>query len=635
MISISAARSYALTTQQNKTSKEVEKIYEQLSSGKRINRASDDAAAFQLATKESTDATVYGQAVRNVNDAISLLDVADSTVSSLTSILTSMEELATQSANSTYSSTQRQALDTEFQSLRSEYNRIVESTSYNNKALFSGSTHTYNIQAGYGDLGVIPIHLAATGSEVLPTGTYSASTTFDSRTSAGRGVLDVILVDINEDGNLDILGANPDEGDIRISFGNGDGTFDAAVTHAVSLGIIDIVAHDLDGDDNLDLLVTDQSSGDLSILLGDGTGGFAAPVVYAGVGGDLRDGTVGDVDGDGNDDFVTISQTNDKVVVFSGNGDGTFQTPVSYAATGETTTIGLADFDEDGDLDILTTERTNDKVNVLLNNGSGTFAAAVSFATGVSPFGAHAVDLNNDGHLDIAVGTSLGNGFFVHTGNGDGTFNAGVSYGATPSGRLAVPMDVNGDGNIDIIGGQSSNRFDVYLGNGDGTFGTSTSYAVNGVGVVGIELGDINNDGALDLAMSVFDNTSHYIQYHLGSSALQETAYEIGTLGGMNIRTVATAQSSLDSLGQYQIEASRAQGAIGASLSRMSSAEGVTIAFRDMHRAAQATIEDVDVAAAAAELAHKQVAAQAGYEAVSASTEQMVMTGRIITDSIA
>ena len=125
----------------NKSGNELNVAFTRLSSGLRINSAKDDAAGLALAEKLSAKALQYSQGVRNLSDGESLLAIADSSVSSLTTIVSRLEELATQAANGTLSSEQREALNTEAQSLAEEFDRIRTSTEFNEKALFDVFKH--------------------------------------------------------------------------------------------------------------------------------------------------------------------------------------------------------------------------------------------------------------------------------------------------------------------------------------------------------------------------------------------------------------------------------------------------------------------------------------------------------------
>src|SRR5690606_7658731 len=93
--------------QLSSTTSALDKVYARLSSGVRINRASDDAAGLAIADALRTDVRLYSQALRNINDGISLLAIASGALSEMSGLITRIRELAEQSANGVYSSMQR------------------------------------------------------------------------------------------------------------------------------------------------------------------------------------------------------------------------------------------------------------------------------------------------------------------------------------------------------------------------------------------------------------------------------------------------------------------------------------------------------------------------------------------------
>lgn len=105
--------------------------FERLSSGKRINRPSDGAAELAIATALNVDSRVYTAGIRNGNDGLSLLSIADAALANLSDVVVRITELATQSANGVYSNKQREALDKEAQALADEYLRITKTTEFN------------------------------------------------------------------------------------------------------------------------------------------------------------------------------------------------------------------------------------------------------------------------------------------------------------------------------------------------------------------------------------------------------------------------------------------------------------------------------------------------------------------------
>lgn len=115
--------------------------FERLSTGMRINRASDDAAGLAIADSLRADRRLYSAAVRNANDGISLTSIINGTLDAQSTTLTRLLELAEQSANGTLSHSQRQALQGEYAALVAESGRLGASTRFNGLQLLSGDRH--------------------------------------------------------------------------------------------------------------------------------------------------------------------------------------------------------------------------------------------------------------------------------------------------------------------------------------------------------------------------------------------------------------------------------------------------------------------------------------------------------------
>jgi flagellin len=104
---------------------------EQLSTGKRINSARDDAAGLAISSRMTAQIRGLDQAVRNANDGISLLQTAEGSMVEITNMLQRMRELSVQAANDTYSSSDRESLNLEYQQLMEEISRIANNTEWN------------------------------------------------------------------------------------------------------------------------------------------------------------------------------------------------------------------------------------------------------------------------------------------------------------------------------------------------------------------------------------------------------------------------------------------------------------------------------------------------------------------------
>ena len=160
---------------------------ERLSTGSRINSAKDDAAGLAIAERMSSTVGGLNMAVRNANDAISLIQTADGATSEISDMLSRMRELAVQASSGTYTATDRAALDLEFGALMDEIDRIASNTEWNGTAILSGSTTTYTpAGAGTKDYS-IQLGTDASQSMVLNLNVWKTNVAFDSQMTAASG----------------------------------------------------------------------------------------------------------------------------------------------------------------------------------------------------------------------------------------------------------------------------------------------------------------------------------------------------------------------------------------------------------------------------------------------------------------
>ncbi len=115
---------------------------ERLSSGLRINRAKDDAAGLGISEKIKSQVTSLNQGLRNANDAISMVQTAEGSLSEVSSILQRMKELSVQARNDSLSTTQRSFISDELVALKNEINAIAERTTFNDLSLLKNSLRT-------------------------------------------------------------------------------------------------------------------------------------------------------------------------------------------------------------------------------------------------------------------------------------------------------------------------------------------------------------------------------------------------------------------------------------------------------------------------------------------------------------
>jgi flagellin len=126
----------------------MDKTLEKLASGQRINRAGDDAAGLAISENLKAQIRGLGQAERNAQDGISLVQIAEGALGEVSNILIRLRELGVQAASDTIGSTERKFLNVEFEQLTSEVDRIANSTEFNKVPLLNGTGAVFDIQIG-------------------------------------------------------------------------------------------------------------------------------------------------------------------------------------------------------------------------------------------------------------------------------------------------------------------------------------------------------------------------------------------------------------------------------------------------------------------------------------------------------
>ena len=167
--------------------------FARLSSGLRISTAADDAAGLGVSERLRSQIRSLGQAGRNAQDGISLAQTAEGALNEVSNILGRMRELAMASTNGTLSSTDRATLDTEFQALSEEIDRISTTTNFNDISLLDGSVSQTNIQVGIDEGQTITI----SNQDTSDLGISSASVTTASSAGSSLATIDAAISTIN------------------------------------------------------------------------------------------------------------------------------------------------------------------------------------------------------------------------------------------------------------------------------------------------------------------------------------------------------------------------------------------------------------------------------------------------------
>ncbi len=342
----------------------------------------------------------------------------------------------------------------------------------------------------------------------------------------GNNPFSVTLGDVNGDGILDIITANAGSSDASVLIGNGDGSFKGKVDFPTGNNTSpkSVALGDVNGDGKLDIVTANGTVSSASVLLNTTTAGattasFSSPTPFATGNATFPSSvTLGDVNVDGKLDIVTTNRGSNSASVLLGNGDGSFKSENSFSTGNDPYSGTLGDVNGDGRLDIISGDLTSYTASVLLNTTTAgattaSFSSPTPFATGNGPRFVTLGDVNGDGRLDIVTANQPANTNSVLLGNGDGTFRPKTDFAAGNIPFSVTLGDVNRDGRLDIItANNSSANASVLLGTGGSaitaTFSPQQTFAT-GTGSISVTLGDVNDDGKLDIiTANRVDNTT-------------------------------------------------------------------------------------------------------------------------------
>jgi FG-GAP-like repeat/FG-GAP repeat len=319
---------------------------------------------------------------------------------------------------------------------------------------------------------------------------------------------------INSDGFPDIVAAVPSgraiEGFVVVT-SNGSGGFNTPVYYEASQQTFDVAIVDLDNDGDGDVITVANSSAAVTVHENPGNGTF--PVLTRYEVASLSDAVESaDIDHDGDIDIVVngeldIASTDPLLKILKNNGNGTFAPAIDYTPTRNFADMKLRDINGDGFVDLVFAPDGNYPsyhFGTALNNGNGTFAPTVVtnvFSCGEGTI--DAADLDHDGDLDIVLTeeeTCPGQDAHIFVFRNDGNQNFVRMPDIALPGRLPHGLalaEVTGDSNIDIITALSDGM-GVFPGNGNLAFGAPI---ISTTAPYKFKMVDFNHDGLLDVGM--------------------------------------------------------------------------------------------------------------------------------------
>ena len=423
------------------------------------------------------------------------------------------------------------------------------------KKIFGAGGHT--IRAVYAGTASEQTSTSSTGTLTVAAGAATPSAGLVYGTTRPFGQLtrleSVLLVDINNDGLLDLVAPQFGFSNVAIALGDpvSHGIFQPPTFISVpSPSIYYCAAGDLNGD-GLPDLVTSGADGDSAyVILQDPAhpGSFLSPKY---VGSSVAKPLIMDMNHDGIPDIVlyqaagTFAAPGVTILLGDPQNPGSFLPATTTMISGsDIRSAASADMNGDGLPDIVIGNYTAQTVSVLLNDPAhpGSLLAKVDYPAGGSIFDLAIGDMNGDGLPDVVMGSVFaGVTVMLNNSASPGQLVAPHNYpvSATPAGGRSLGIavgDIDGDGILDVVSGNYGPVFDVLPGRGDGSLLAATAYPTGPTPdtfeATAMAVGDIDGDGLTDVAVGQFyQNSAQIFLHQTDTPSLLITATDVSLSG--------------------------------------------------------------------------------------------------------
>ncbi len=617
-----------------KNNRALESAMEQLSTGKRINSASDDAAGLAVSNRMSAQIRGLDQAVRNANDGISLIQTVEGSLNEVTSMLQRMRELSIQSANDTNTAEDRGFLDLEFQQLKEEINRIAKNTQWNgmdilNKSPIAGNGDgKFEFQVGANANQLISIQLEDFRTEAAvpsqpgtPITTYSTGTANSSNITAAKTATALIPA-------VPAVTAQPQESVLTLSGAYAEGdtiTLDMVFGQETKTITYTVQAADIDADPAITLskissAIVSQAGIDTTLGVTLTTGATAGTIKFTGPAGET----------------FTPQVTSS----IAAGGKATLQTEtVGTSTTRETNSIVLSGDYKEGDIITL-----NNGLNELKYTVTSADAGTANLATLAANIAAAANGYLENTTVDV-TGTTVK---FTATSFGPNTLNLTSSVQNASNKFTTTAAVVGTPGSPEVPASPAIAQVDQLTINGRFDAGDKVKVTVNGTAYeYTVSDADANSDNpseaiAKGLALSLLEaspkpvvdavRTGSNISFTGNANGTAFTASTSITRAGVTITpppvggkpagslnmieetkilTRADANTAIESVDAAMSVINRSRADMGAVMNRLAYAGDNLINVAQNTTESRSRILDADFAKASSELARTQIISQA------------------------
>lgn len=409
--------------------------------------------------------------------------------------------------------------------------------------------------------------------------------------SAGQEAIAFASGDFNGDTIPDAAVINQTVNTISILLGLGNGEFQSPSTVPLSFNPRDIATADLDGDLDLDLVIVHPAEDGTTVCLGNGAGAFvcnAGPAT-----GDnpvaLALGEFSNTDGI---DLAVVNYGANSVSVYQGNNNGTFQMPNNFAVGSGPVAIDSGALANSSARDLVVVNALGDSISVLIDNNGGSYLPAVTYPVGNYPSAVELADLDNDGDLDVAVANVDSDDVTILFNDGFGVLSLlsefhilSATYDVCPNPTAITSADIDGNSYIDLLL-SCDDRISI-LFNENGVF--EEQQYTTGKAASDISVEDVNGDSYPDVLVSAFDGE---IIVFLGSvdGTLSAVTSDFNCLSARGLALGDVDQDGdLDVAigcpgeGNVKVRLNNGDGTYGTSAAYLATGEAVNVALADLN----------------------------------------------------
>ncbi len=325
----------------------------------------------------------------------------------------------------------------------------------------------------------------------------------------------VYAVDLDGDGDVDVLSASGD--DSKIAWYENDGS-ESFTAHTITTSADDaqsVYAVDVDGDGDIDVLSASENDSKIAWYENDGSESFTAYTITTSAS-DVESVYAVDLDGDGDMDVLSASKADSKIAWYENDGSESFTAHTITTSADRAQSVYAVDLDGDGDIDVLSASENDNKIAWYENDGSESFTAHTITTSADDAQSVYAVDLDGDSDIDVLSASANDNTIAWYENDGSESFTTANISTSAEGASSVYAVDVDGDGDMDVLSASyNDNKIAWYKNDGSESFTahTITTSADDAQSVYAV---DLDGDGDMDVlsASASDDKISWYEQLH-------------------------------------------------------------------------------------------------------------------------